>query len=335
MQISVVIPTCNRKLRLLSLLGNLNGSIYPISEVIVVDSGEDLISFDDYSAFGNIRIEYIQSEKSVCIQRNLGIQKAKSGWIFLCDDDIEIPTDYLGKLVSHVETHPEVGAVSGLWLQKEKGEWVANYPENSTMRLFWKYFFQLSIWGEIKSAANNSLIKKIKTYYQKKGNHISRAGWPVLTDFSGNYFITPVYSLGASLVKKEWLLHSPFDEVLDRFGIGDNYGVIADFPVPVIHVLNHAVVYHHQEPMNRLQRSLQYYRRALALDYFIRVKKSLAGVKRRWLLWSLTGNLLRFIFSGNWRMLKPGFKSIWKIASGQNPYFKAAKKKQKVIEPSL
>jgi hypothetical protein len=203
------------------------------------------------------------------------------------------------------------------------------------MGLFWKYFFQLSIWGEIKPAANNGLIKKIKTYYQKKGNHISRAGWPVLTDFSGDYFTTPVYSLGASLVKKEWLIHSPFDEVLDRFGIGDNYGVIIDFPVPAIHVLNHAVVYHHQEPMNRLQRSLQYYRRALALDYFIRTKKNLAGVKRSWLLWSLTGNLLRFIFSGNWRMLKPGFKSIWKIASGQNPYFTAAKKKEKVIEPIL
>src|SRR5687768_17940800 len=63
------------------------------------------------------------------------------------------------------------------------------------------------IWGEIKCS------KKFSRYYQQKGNHISKAGWPVLTNFTGEYFTTPVYSLGAALVKKQWLLHSPFDEV--------------------------------------------------------------------------------------------------------------------------
>jgi len=94
-----------------------------------------------------------------------------------------------------------------------------------------------------------------------------------------------VYSLGASLVKKEWLLQSPFDEVLDRYGIGENYGVIAGFPTSSIHVLNNTFVCHHQEPANRLQKPLQYYRRVLALDYFIHSKKNLQWLKRRWLLW--------------------------------------------------
>jgi len=309
--------------------------MYPIYEVIIVDSGEDALPAKDYSAFNKFRIEYIRSEKSVCIQRNIGIRKATSDWVFLCDDDIEIPEDYLEKLVKHIEAYPATAAVSGSWLQKEGEEWKATYPENSAARLIWKYIFQLSIWGEINSAAHNVFTKKVKKYYGRRGNHISRAGWPVLTDFSGEYFTTPVYSLGASLVKKEWLIHSPFDEVLDRFGIGDNYGVIVDFPVPVIHVLNNTVVYHHQEPMNRLQRPLQYYRRALALDYFIKTKKNLEGVKRISLLWSLIGNLVSFIFSGNWGMIKPGFKSAWKIALGKNPYYTAAKKKQKVLEPGL
>jgi hypothetical protein len=65
----------------------------------------------------------------------------------------------------------------------------------------------------------------------RKGNHISKAGWPVISDFSGDYFKTPLYSLGASLVRRDWLLRSPFDEVLDRHGIGEHYGVIAGFPV--------------------------------------------------------------------------------------------------------
>jgi glycosyltransferase involved in cell wall biosynthesis len=332
MQISVVIPTCNRKARLLSLLQDLNHSSYPIQEVIVVDSGDDQLSVSECASFNNLHLQYVRSEKSVCFQRNTGIQKAASEWILLCDDDIEIGNDYLEKLTAHIISNPEAGAVSGLWLQKEKGEWTATYPECSSLRLIWKFLFQLSIWGEIKCSSNNFLLKRINQHYKKKGNHISKAGWPVITNFSGEYFTVPVYSLGASIVKKEWLLQSPFDEVLDRYGIGDNYGVIAGFPSAIIHVINSAFVYHHQETVNRLQKPLQYYRRVLALDYFITSKKKLEGIKRRWLLWSLTGNLFDFIFSGNRMMIRPALKSIWKIATGSNPYFEATKQARKVEE---
>lgn len=332
MQISVVIPTCNRKVRLLSLLQNLDQSSYPIHEVIVVDSGEDQPSISEYFQFKNLNLHHLQSEKSVCIQRNIGIRKATSDWIFLCDDDIEIGNDYVEKLVFHISSHAEAGAVSGLWLQKEQGLWTGKYPEHSALRLTWKFLFQLSVWGEICLKSNNFLVKRIKRYYTTRENHISKAGWPVITNFSGYYFTTPLYSLGASIVKKEWLLRSPFDEVLDRHGIGDNYGVIAGFPETIVHVVNNAVVYHHQETLNRLHQPLQYYRRALALDYFIQSKKKLKRVKKRWLVWSLLGSLFEFIISGNKMMIKPALKSIWKIATGQNPYFEAAQQQEKVKE---
>lgn len=334
MQISVVIPTCNRKARLLSLLKNLNQSLHPIHEVIIVDSGNDILANKEYSQFTNLPVRYLQTEPSVCIQRNSGIKNACSPWIFLCDDDVELPSDYLQKLSAHIEAFPGTGAVSGLWLQREKNLWKATYPENSAIGLCWKYIFQLGMWGEIGCTANNAVIKKIRKYYRGKGNHISKAGWPVLTNFSGEYFTTPVYSLGASLVKREWLLNSPFDEVLDRHGIGDNYGVIRDFPGANIHVLTTAVVYHHQEALNRLQRSLQYYRRALALGYFIKTKDRLKKTKKIWLIWSLTGNLLQFLFSDR-AMIRAAVKSIWVTAAGKNPYYKAAKKGQKLIEPLL
>jgi len=335
MNISVVIPTCNRTSNLLALLKNLNDSTFHLYEVIIVDSGEERLPAQEYSVFKNLQIQHLYSEKSVCIQRNLGITKAISEWILLCDDDIEIPNDYLQKLISHINLYPDTGAVSGNWLQLEKNEWKATYPEKSAIGLFWKFIFQLSIWGEINCSENNMLIKKIKQYYNRKGNHISNAGWPVVTDFSGEYFITPVYSLGASLIKKDWLLHSPFDEVLDRHGIGDNYGVIMSFPDSHIHVLNNTFVYHHQEPVNRLQKPLQFYRRTLALDYFIKTKDNLKKIKTRWLAWSITGNLIRFIFSANGMLIKAAIKSIIKIVSGNNPYYKAAKEKRKVVEPLL
>jgi glycosyltransferase involved in cell wall biosynthesis len=334
MHISVVIPTCNRRQRLLLLLQNLDRSSYPLLEVIIVDSGEDKVQPSDYFAFKNLNIQYFHSEKSVCIQRNIGIKKAKGEWIFLCDDDIEVPGDYLEKIAAHVKVNQQAGAVSGLVLQKENNEWTAHYPVHSAFQLFWKFIFQLSIWGEIQCQRKNIIITKIKNFYQRRGNHISKAGWPVITDFSGHYFVSPIYGLGASVVKKEWLMQSLYAEILDRHGIGDNYGVAINFPGN-IHVLRDAFVYHHQEPVNRLHRPVQYFRRVLALDYFIRTNKKLRFVKKTWLLWSLMGNLLQFIFIRDRTMIRPAFKVIWKIASGNNPYFRAAKENKRVIEPVL
>ncbi|HET6995224.1 MAG TPA: glycosyltransferase [Chitinophagaceae bacterium] len=333
-QISVVIATCNRRTRLLSLLRDLDASTCPLAEVIIIDSGEDKLSPADYSMFKGLSIQYVASEKSVCIQRNTGIKMATSPWILLCDDDIEIPGDYVEKLFEYADLHSEAGAISGLWLEKENNEWKATHPVRSTRGLLWTYFFQLGIWGEIE-CRDNFFNKGIKKYYQRKGNHISRAGWPVNIDFSADHIICPVYSLGASLVKRQWLLHNLFDEVLDRHGIGDNYGVTTSLPFPGVHVVKTTFVYHHLEPANRLKRTLQYYRRVLALDYFIRTKKRLQECKRGRLLWSLLGNMLSFILSGNGKMASANLKAMWKIAAGKNPYYLGKKQGKKIIEPVL
>ncbi|WP_315817330.1 glycosyltransferase family 2 protein [Paraflavitalea speifideaquila] len=329
MDISVVIPTCNRKQRVLQLLQNLQQSIHPLREVIIVDSGEDQLSTDDLAPFSGFSIHYLLSEKSVCIQRNKGIQLAGGTWIFLCDDDIEMPADYLHKIAGHVLQHPEAGAVSGLVMQWVEEAWKANYTIQSSRALVWSYIFQLSIWGEIRCASNNFLVRKITGYYARKGNHISRAGWPVVTNFGGDWFSTPIYGLGASVVKRDWLLHSPYEEVLDRHGMGDNYGVNIGFPAMGVHVLNDAFVYHHREPENRLKRPLQYYRRMLALHYFVKTKASLKRVRKSWLLWSVTGNILSFIRMRDRNMLRAAIKTFWQITWEKNPYYRAAKANKK------
>jgi ADP-heptose:LPS heptosyltransferase/glycosyltransferase involved in cell wall biosynthesis len=322
MQISVVIPTRNRKARLLSLLADLAQSVHPVHEVIVVDASDEPLRPTEY-AFA-LRIVYLRSQPSVCIQRNMGIRAASSPWIFLCDDDMEVPGDYLQKLAAHVQAHPESGAVSGLVLQQEAGEWKGSYPVTSGKELLLKYLFGLSIWGPIECRQNHWLIRRIAQHYARKGNHLSKAGWPVLTDCSGAFFSVPVYGLGASLVRREWLLASPYDEVLDRHGIGDNYGVAMGFPGKGIQVLNDACVYHHHEQGNRLRQGLSYYRRVLALDYFICVKPGLAHLRRRWLLWSLLGNALIFLAKKNWSLLHPALRAFGQVLSGNNPYYAAA-----------
>ena len=318
--ISVVIPTCNRRISLLRLLHDLNQSSYPLSEVIIVDSGDTPLLPADLLSFPNLELHYLRTERSVCVQRNKGIQTARSSWIFLCDDDIEMPPDYLTRLMAHAQSHPDAVALSGLILQKDKEGWQSMYPVRSPFELYWKFIFRLGIWGEIQ--CQGPLVKKIKNYYRQRGNHLSAAGWPVLTEFSGDSFTTPVYGLGASLVQREWLLASPYDETLDPHGIGDNYGVAAGFPPNSIHVLNSAFVYHHQETVNRLQRPLQYERRVLALDYFVQTKPALYQVKRRWLILSLIGNLLGFLAARDFRMIWPALRSSWQIATGRNPYLR-------------
>jgi len=334
MQITVVIPTCNRKKRLLALLHCLNQSTRPPQEVIVVDSGDDPLLPGECDQFPALTVIRIAGMRSVCMQRNIGIRHAASPWILLCDDDVELPANYLEQLMAHVRAHPEAGAVSGLWMEQHGGQWTAQHPERSVTGLTGKWLFQHGVWGEIQVTDNGFLRHSLKRYYQRKGNHLSRAGWPVLTAFTGNFFIAPVYSLGAALVKKSWLENAPFDEVLDSHGIGDNYGVALGFPAG-IHVVNSVHVYHHHESLNRLEQPLAYYRRVLALDYFIRRKKTPPHVKRRWLVWSLTGHLLHFSYRSNGALLKAVLLAILRIVFNRNPYWKSYKAGRKLTEPLL
>jgi GT2 family glycosyltransferase len=330
MDISVVIPTCDRAENLQKLLFCLEKSTHPFREIIIVDATQD--SGGPLKVPANLNTRFLRSEPSVTIQRNKGIEAAAGDWIFLCDDDIEVPADYIAKLANHFALHPEAGAISGLVLQKEKGEWQATYPESSAS-LIVKYLLGLSIWGTIQT--KNVFTGRIKKYFEKKGNHIAKTGWPVITDFKGEYFLSPVYGLGASLIKKEWLLNSPYDEVLDPHGIGDHYGVAVGFPGPV-NVITSAKVYHHQEQTNRLSKKLQYYRRVMALDYFIKTKKELKRfhVSKGKLIWSVLGSFLPFALQ-NSSLAFTTLKTAFRLTFRKNPYYEAAKENRKTIEPMV
>jgi glycosyltransferase involved in cell wall biosynthesis len=319
--ISVVIPTYNRRKSLLRSLNSLNNSTYPILEVIIVDGGTDKIKDDEMASFTNLIIKRIETFPSVCAQRNLGVKKALGDWVFLCDDDIEVPEEYLKQLITHLTSNLGVGAVSGIVLQLEAGKWTGQYPIDSPLRLVWNFIFQLSFWGELSLKTNNWIISKIKMFYRRKGNHISKAGWPVVSNFSGDFFSTPIYGLGASLVRKQWLLESPFDEILDSNGIGDNYGVAVGFPSQ-IHVLNSAFVYHHREALNRESNFVNSGKRILALHYFINTRPALKNIKVRWLLWSLLGMFLSNLLSGKVKASLVILKNIFHIVFRKNPYLR-------------
>lgn len=338
MKVSAVIPTRNRHQSVIRLLKNFQQQTYKCIEVIIVDSSDN----KDYKEtlfmnFPDLPLFWMDSEPSVCIQRNMGIRASSSDWLFICDDDMELPANYLQQLVDYTEVNADCGCVSGVWLHKVGDKWVDQYPPGSFTELIWAFVFQLSLWGNIRSVKMHWLVqpfgKLILRWYSSRQNGLTLAGWPLITDLSGTVFQTSVYSLGASLVKRRWVMDSPFDEVLDPSGIGDNYGVAIRFPRKFcIHVLNEVRVYHHRASENRLGDLTAYYRRILALHYFMKRHRA-SPWNLGWLVWSLTGNVLFHLFHGKWDKVRATLKAITLVISGNNPYWIGSRRGAKIIQP--
>ena len=317
-KIEVVIPTFNRKANLLRCLTALNASSLPIQTVIIVDGGTQNISEEEILLFPELSIQVFHTRGHVCYQRNFGIQHCSSTWILLCDDDIELAPDYLQILLAQLEKNPKYIAVSGIVLQQEKGEWVSTYPVESGFGLLFRLVFQMGVWGEIKRK-QNLFSKLLVSYFGKRKNHISKAGWPVITHFANPSFETPIYGLGASLIGRQFLLENPFEEILDSNGIGDNYGVAIQLPGPIL-VDQNAKAFHLQAEENRESTLKRDMKRIFALHFFIVSSGKFKLQTRFWFLWSLIGKALLSIFHADFRSAKSGTSALLKICWGQNPY---------------
>jgi GT2 family glycosyltransferase len=70
----------------------------------------------------------------------------KGSGYFSCDDDVEVPVDYIQKLVNHLEQNKDAGAVSGLFLQTYNDKWEDKYSITSAALTSWNFIFKLSIW---------------------------------------------------------------------------------------------------------------------------------------------------------------------------------------------
>ncbi len=339
MDISVVIPTRNRPERVRKALSALARQTSPPAEVIVVDAS-DKGCYDVemlVAEFRTLPLKLLSSAPSVCIQRNKGIAAASSDWIFLCDDDIELPTDHLQHLANHVALHPACGAVAGKLRQLESGAWVDQYPPRRFSTAFYQFVFQLSVWGPIDGVKTNRFTRPVlawmNAWYRKRGNRESLAGWPLITQWRLPSFSTRFYSLGADLVRREFLLSSPYDPVLDPGGIGDNYGVALGLPNG-IDVIDSTYALHHREQENRVDRKVAYYRRILALHYFIRARFTNATLTTLWLCWSIIGLSLMQLRRFDVSMLKLSAKAFIKIVAGRNPYIVAKSEGKIVVSPN-
>ncbi|HEY9048582.1 MAG TPA: glycosyltransferase family A protein, partial [Ohtaekwangia sp.] len=235
MKITTVIPTRNRPAHIAKVLQMLQKQTRLSDEIIIVDTSDDKGYIQDInSQFNTLPLKWLHPEiASVCVQRNIGIRAASGDWIFLCDDDIEAKSDYLEKLEQYAIAHPACGAMAGRLLQLENGIWTDEYPVKGFADLLWRFTFQLSIWGDLDKVQmrfpGSIFLNPVKKFYRSRQNGLTLGGWPLITSWNSEVFQTTIYSLGANVIRRDWLLHSPYDEVLDPSGIGDNYGVAIGF----------------------------------------------------------------------------------------------------------
>jgi hypothetical protein len=127
-------------------------------------------------------------------------------------------------------------------------------------------------------------------------------------------------------------MSSPYDPVLDPGGIGDNYGVALGLPNG-IDVIDSTYALHHREQHNRVDRKIAYYRRILAMQYFVRARFPNATTTTLWLCWSIVGLSLAQLRRFDVSMLKLSMKAFFHIAAGRNPYVVAKKEGRIVISP--
>lgn len=311
--VTVVIPTYKRLDSLKRTLNSIEKQSLLPKKVFVIAAGINKVEIENSIQDIILPIEVIISEPSVCKQRNIGIKKAVTRYILLCDDDIVLPENYIKTLVSYHYSNPETRIITGeeLRLQPDRS-WIPFRDNTSFIRLYYHYIFGLPVWDDLSHnrPANNFWQKYILYLYQKRGNGITNAGWPLLIDRSSSVFHTRIYSLQAALIPKSFLQNNLFDENLEQYGIGDNYdvGLRINGNKHQIHVLTTLPYKHYKDSSNRLKSSEAYYYRTNTLYHCLNKLPVFRSRNIWYFRWSLFGNGVAFLFKGRFNYLKSNYK---------------------------
>ena len=325
--LSVVIPTRNRPDSLRRVIGSLASQDHLPDEIIIADASDEPTRASDFVAegMGMPPVTVLHVAPHLCRQRNEGVRASRGDFLFLCDDDVELPRDYLSRLVRHLATHPDDGAVTGAFRDRaDDGSFPEAFPVPSLGRLLAAAVFQLSVWGDIERMPRRPfrwmLVRPLEAWYRRRGNTWSLAGWPLLTQVRGDVVHAAVYSLGAALVRRGWLITSPYDERLGPHGIGDHYGVALGFPrCPGIAILTRLEVLHHRAPGGRLRPEDAHFERVMALDHFTRSSHRFSVGTTTFLVWSLVGNAALSVWRGRWLLVRRTLQALVRITTGRNP----------------
>jgi glycosyltransferase involved in cell wall biosynthesis len=117
--LSIVVATCNRPLRLATLLDSFTRLESPELpyEVIVVDNGpadDTRAEVERFAARASMPVRYaLESRRGVSYARNAGADLASHTIVAFTDDDQHVAPDWLVAIVRAFRDHPEIDVVVG------------------------------------------------------------------------------------------------------------------------------------------------------------------------------------------------------------------------------
>jgi GT2 family glycosyltransferase len=136
--ISVIIPTKNRKPDLLIVFRSLLGQTALPEQIVIVDQSPDDSALGCLQAeLDGIRctmLDYVHDPllNGAAAARNRAMDLAKGDiWLFL-DDDVELESDFIQRLLEGYEKYPSAGGISGI---------IVNYPPPSMVSRLWAATF--------------------------------------------------------------------------------------------------------------------------------------------------------------------------------------------------
>jgi GT2 family glycosyltransferase len=141
--VSIVIPTYNRRSKVLRLLASLEGSSIPKDEmeiIVVDDASPDGTAIAVWNKYPRVKLIRNKTERWLSAARNIGARQAHGKYIFFVDDDNVIAKDSIRKLVDFMESDERVGVAAPMMLYYTDPEriWFAGSR--------WHHVFAISIW---------------------------------------------------------------------------------------------------------------------------------------------------------------------------------------------
>lgn len=117
-QVSVIVPTLNRRADLLEFCASLRAQTVRPHELIVVDAGQvpDMEqALVEALAGSGIGLTYRRSKAGTSLQRNVALELVQGDYVLLCDDDLLLEPPYIERSLEAMATpmQPPVGCVLG------------------------------------------------------------------------------------------------------------------------------------------------------------------------------------------------------------------------------
>ena len=170
--VSIVIPTHNRKNKLVKLINSIKNSNYPqekIEVIVIDDASTDNTREVVNELFPDIILLHNSIEKLPSTCRNLGIKNSSADYLLLVDDDNILDENTLKDLISILTSHNQIGLVGPVSYYDQEREkiWCAggkiNAPLFVTTHVFQNHRFD-DLHGtkiiEVDYVPNAFMVKK-------------------------------------------------------------------------------------------------------------------------------------------------------------------------------